>query len=107
MLLVIAGSSVSALDGKVLYTKLRCASCHGKKGEGKYLRPFKAFAPKLNGQYKEYIFNEVKDIKEGLRSNGNTYLHEDYVHDKMKALRVTDEDLKAVARYIANPHLFD
>ncbi len=52
--------------------------------------------PKLNGQNKDYLVAQMKDIKSGARNNGMTMA--------MKAMvaTVTDEEFEAIADYLAN-----
>ena len=51
--------------------------------------------PKLNGQNKEYLVAQMKDIKSGARNNGMSMA--------MKAMvaTVTDEEFEAIADYLS------
>jgi cytochrome c len=51
--------------------------------------------PKLNGQNKEYLAAQTKDIKSGARANGMSMA--------MKAMvaNVSDEEIDAIAAYLA------
>lgn len=112
------GTEVWAQDGKELYTKLTCFGCHGPDGKGmvrkrdrkdkktgkfKYrkgdpLPGFEAY-PKLAGQNATYLYNQMKDIFEGRRTNG--------LSSAMQGIKTfidstaTDEDLKAIAEYLS------
>ncbi|MBB1302847.1 c-type cytochrome [Pseudoalteromonas sp. SR44-8] len=81
-----------AADGAALYTAKMCQTCHGPEGKA----PIMAMYPKLNGQNKEYLVAQMKDIKSGARNNGMTAA--------MKAMvaTVTDEEFEAIADYLAN-----
>ena len=81
-----------AADGAALYTAKLCQTCHGPEGKG----PIMAMYPKLNGQNKEYLVAQMKDIKSGARSNG--------MSAAMKAMvaNVTEEEMTAIADYLAN-----
>ena len=51
--------------------------------------------PKLAGQSREYLANQVKDIRDGRRTNGQAAV--------MKAIvaSLTDAEIDAIARYLA------
>jgi cytochrome c553 len=55
-------------DGGALYAAKGCAACHGPKGH-KTLTPT---YPKVGGQAKDYLVAQMKDIKSGSRSNGQS-----------------------------------
>ncbi|MFQ5661560.1 MAG: c-type cytochrome [Gammaproteobacteria bacterium] len=80
-----------AADGKALYTQKLCVTCHGEAGN----KPIMPQYPKLAGQNKEYMLQQIKDIKSGQRSNG--------MSAAMKALvaNVGDEDIDAIADYLS------
>jgi cytochrome c553 len=65
-----------------------CAGCHGATGDG-----VPAQYPRLAGQYQDYTFAQLQNFKAGSRSNS----------PQMGALakRMSDEEMKAVADYIA------
>lgn len=65
-----------------------CASCHGAVGAG-----IPAQYPRLAGQHQDYTFAQLQGFKSGARSNS----------PQMGALakRMSDEEMKAVADYIA------
>jgi cytochrome c553 len=65
-----------------------CASCHGATGSG-----IPAQYPRLAGQHQDYTFAQLQAFKSGARNNS----------PQMGALakRMSDEEMKAVADYIA------
>jgi cytochrome c553 len=65
-----------------------CASCHGATGSG-----IPAQYPRLAGQHQDYTFAQLQAFKTGARNNS----------PQMGALskRMSDEEMKAVADYIA------
>jgi len=65
-----------------------CASCHGATGSG-----IPAQYPRLAGQHQDYTFTQLQSFKTGARNNS----------PQMGALakRMSDEEMKAVADYIA------
>ncbi len=84
--------NAAAADGAALYTAKSCQTCHGAEGKA----PIMGMYPKLNGQNKDYLLAQMKDIKSGKRNNGMTMA--------MKAMvsTVTDEEFEAIADYLAN-----
>ncbi|WP_428610504.1 c-type cytochrome [Sedimenticola sp.] len=65
---LMAGTTVVAADGAALFKAKTCWSCHGKDAKS----PIMPFYPTLAGQNADYMFNQMKDIKSGARSNGQT-----------------------------------
>ena len=80
-----------AADGQVLYTAKLCQTCHGAEGKA----PIMPLYPKLNGQNKEYLLAQMKDIKSGARNNG--------MASAMKAMvaNVSEEEMAAIADYLS------
>ena len=90
--LVVSGQAFAALDGAKLYQEKTCWSCHGKDAK----TPLKNMPyPKLAGQNASYAEAQMKDIKSGARSNGQTAA--------MKGVMglVSDEEIKALADYLS------
>jgi len=90
VLLTFSSTSFAA-DGKELYTAKGCSACHGADGN----TPMTAAYPKVAGQSKEYLEQQMKDIKSGARSNGQSVV--------MKGIMaaVSDEETSAIAEYLA------
>jgi cytochrome c553 len=65
-----------------------CASCHGAVGSG-----IPAQYPRLAGQHQDYTFAQLQNFKSGARSNS--------AQMGTLAKRLSDEEMKAVADYIA------
>ena len=63
-----AGALAHAADGAELYTTKTCNACHGADAK----TPLLPVYPKLAGQNADYLFNQMKDIKSGTRSNGQS-----------------------------------
>ncbi|ARJ67502.1 cytochrome C4 precursor [Magnetospirillum sp. ME-1] len=82
-----------AADGKALYADKGCAACHGEDAK----TPLQEGFPKLAGQSAEYMLNQMKDIKAGARTNGQSV-------DSMKPIveDMAEADMKAVADYLAS-----
>jgi len=92
--IAIAGLSadVIAEDGAQLYKTKTCWSCHGKDAKS----PIMPIYPKLAGQNADYAFNQMKDIKSGARSNGQTAA--------MKGVMglVSEEQMRAIADWLGS-----
>jgi cytochrome c553 len=65
-----------------------CASCHGANGGG-----IPAQYPRLAGQHQDYTIAQLNNFRSGARSNS--------VQMTALAKRMSDEEIKAVADYIA------
>ena len=94
--------------GKQIYRKgnigervIACKGCHGLKGNGNYATLESANAapvlnaPTLGSQHATYVVKQLKAFKDGTRTNDV-----DKVMRKI-AMGMTDEDIEAVAEYIA------
>ena len=93
-LLAIAAISISGsalADGAKLYGEKTCAACHGPKGD----KPLMPDYPKIAGQNAKYIERQMLDIKNGVRTNGNSAA--------MKGVMVivSDDEIKELAEYVA------
>jgi len=54
-----------AAEGAALYAKASCPSCHGKDG----IKPMAGY-PVIGGQKREYLLLQIKEIRDGVRTNG-------------------------------------
>lgn len=86
----VVGHSAAA-DGAELFMTKTCWSCHGKDAK----TPIMPVYPKLAGQSAEYAFNQMKDIKSGARSNGQTAA--------MKGVMglVNEDEMRAIAEWLS------
>lgn len=84
------GSAVAA-DGATLFQEKTCWSCHGKDAK----TPIMPIYPRLAGQNAEYAFNQMKDIKDGVRTNGQTAV--------MKGIMATvsEAEMRAIADWLS------
>jgi len=84
-------SVASFAAGKSLYMSKTCWACHGKDGNTT-LQP--AY-PKVAGQNKEYLINQMRDIKTGVRSNGQS--------EAMKGVMglVSDDEIVEIADWLS------
>ena len=78
-------------DGEKLYQTKTCFTCHGKDGK----TPIMPMYPKIAGQNAAYTLQQLKDIKSGARSNGQSAA--------MKGVMglVSDDEMKSLSEYIA------
>jgi cytochrome c len=80
------------LDGATLYKERTCIACHGADAKTPILPEY----PKLAGQSELYALQQMKDIKSGARSNGQTPAMRGVMH------LVTDAEMEALARYLSS-----
>jgi len=86
-----AAPAAAADPGQALYTQKGCAACHGPEGR----TPIMSTYPKVTGMPEQYIANQMKDIKSGARSNGQSAV--------MKGIMaaVSEEDIKTIAGWLS------
>jgi cytochrome c553 len=84
-------SADSADSGEALYTAKGCVACHGAGGKA----PIMPTYPKVAALPEPYIVNQMKDIKSGARSNGQSAV--------MKGIMATvsDEEMQAIAAWLS------
>ena len=94
---VIAGVFVLAMptaaigaDGADLFRSHACGSCHGEEGR----QPILSTYPKLAGQNRRYLINQMMDFRSGARSNGTAAVMRGAVS------RLSDEEIIALADYL-------
>ncbi len=88
--LVLSGSAVAS-EGPTLFKTKTCFSCHGKDAKSPLLPTY----PSLAGQNADYAFNQMKDIKEGKRTNGGTAAMKGVMH------LVSDKEMRIIADWLA------
>ncbi|MEB4591626.1 cytochrome c [Candidatus Thiothrix sp. Deng01] len=84
-------ASAASADGAALYTSKACASCHGADAKTSILPVY----PKLAGQNAEYLLEQLKDIRDGKRTNGQAAVMKPIVAS------LTDDEAKELADYLA------
>jgi len=84
-------ASATDLDGKALFTDKTCHTCHGVDAS----TPLIAGYPSIAGQAKEYLIQQITDIKTGKRNNGQTESMRGIMH------LVSDAEIKAIAGYVS------
>ena len=97
--LVLAGSFLSVLgllhpsraaDPLYLYRNYKCHVCHGDNAKSPILNTY----PKLVGQNKEYTFQQIRDIQEKKRTNGQSAIMREMIAP------VNEADIKALSKWI-------
>lgn len=80
-----------ALDGALLFQTKTCWSCHGKDAN----TPILPVYPRLAGQNADYAFQQMLDIKNGARANGQSAA--------MKGVMglVSEPEMRAIAYWLA------
>ncbi len=96
-----AGSEEKVALGKTVYkggnltTQVTaCAACHGPTGMGNPAANY----PRVSGQHAAYVVKQLKDFKKGDRANDSSSIM------RSIAKRMSDEEMEAVAEYMAGLH---
>jgi len=81
----------AAPDGAQLFVAKACMACHGADGR----TPTMPLYPKIAGQNAGYLYNQLRDIKNGSRNNGQSMV--------MKGItaNVSDEEMRTIANWLA------
>ncbi len=81
----------ASADGAATYTAKGCAACHGADAKTAIAPAY----PHIAGQTKEYLSQQMQDIKSGARSNGQSAA--------MKGIMagVSDAEIEILAEYLA------
>ena len=81
----------AALDGAQLFQTKVCFSCHGADAR----TPIQPLYPKIAGQNADYTYNQLRDIKSGSRSGGQSAA--------MKGIMaaVTEVEMRAIADWLS------
>ena len=90
--LLVGGGGVSADQGALLYKEKICHTCHGEDGT----HPVTQDYPVVAGQPVKYLVRQMKDIRDGRRTNG--------LSEAMRAAvaNVSDEEFMVIAEWLAS-----
>jgi cytochrome c len=90
--LLVSMTGVSADRGAELYKEKICHTCHGADGT----HPVTQDYPVLAGQPVKYLVRQMKDIRDGRRTNG--------LSETMRSAvaNVTDDEFEAIAEWLAS-----
>ena len=83
--------NAAAADGGALYASKLCGTCHGMDANS----PIMPTYPKLAGQNAAYASAQIKDIRDGKRTNGLTAAM------KPMVATLTDEEIDAIAEWMS------
>jgi cytochrome c len=87
-----AAASAVAADGAKIYQEKACGSCHGPTGDEPILPTY----PKIAGQNRQYLINQINDIKGGARKNGASIAMQGI------AATLRDDEIVALAEYLSS-----
>ncbi|MCL2020960.1 MAG: cytochrome c [Betaproteobacteria bacterium] len=79
-----------AADGAKLYAEKTCVACHGPKGD----KPLLPNYPRIAGQSAAYAEQQMKDIKSGVRANGQSAAMKGVMH------LVSDAEIKVLSTWL-------
>ncbi len=85
-----AAAAAAKMDGARLYKEKTCISCHGAEGRDPVLPVY----PKLAGQNPEYLFQQLMDIKKGVRKNAMTLAMAGIMTN------VNEQEMRAIADWL-------
>ena len=85
-------AAAQELDGPTLYAQRTCIACHGADAKTPILPEY----PKTAGQNAAYALQQMKDIKSGARTNGQTAAMSGVMH------LVTDAEMQVLADWLAS-----
>jgi cytochrome c553 len=80
-------------QGAGLFMAKGCVACHGINAQSSIMPLY----PNIARQNKEYLINQIKDIKSGARNNGMTELM------KPLLVPVTEDEIKIIAEWLSTP----
>ena len=89
------GGSASAASAKRLF--MTCKACHGKDGKS----PIMPTYPKIAGQNKGYVAQQLKDIMSGSRANGQSAAMKGVLVTPAGEPRFSDADIDLLADYVS------
>ena len=87
---LVISTAAAASDGAELYMKKTCFACHGKDGATPVLPSY----PKVAGQSAVYALAQMKDIKSGARSNGQSAAMQGVMH------LIEEAEMRAIAEWL-------
>jgi cytochrome c553 len=85
-------SGATNIEGMETYANRHCIDCHGSGGK----HPVQSIYPVLAGQNKEYLMQQFKDIRDGIRNNNLTAMMRAIVQE------VTDAEIEVIADYLSS-----
>lgn len=83
--------AIAFADTGALFREKGCAACHGADGS----HPVSPDYPVIAGQNQAYLLRQMKDIRDGVRSNGLSTVM------RATVTGVSDEDFGRIAEWLA------
>ena len=87
-----ATTSMVAAGGAILYKSKSCNTCHGADGNTPLLPGY----PKIAGQNAGYLMQQIKDIRDGKRTNALSSVM------KPMTSNLRDSEIEEIADWLAN-----
>jgi cytochrome c553 len=88
---IVQGDPEKIARGADLFTKIGCQACHGDAGRA----PLEGF-PIIAGQKRDYLLLQIKEIRDGVRKNGQASAMTQVVE------HVSDADAEDLAEYLSS-----
>ena len=80
-----------AVDGATVYLKYNCQICHGEDGRGGVRSGY----PAISGQDQRYLIQQITDIRDGVRENGQTKVMRPVIK------QLGDREIEAIADWLS------
>ncbi len=84
--------TAQALDAAALYKERTCIACHGAEGRAAVMDEY----PNLAGQSSKFLLTQMKDIKNGKRTNAHSVAMKNVMH------LINDYEMAAIATWLAS-----
>jgi cytochrome c553 len=88
---IVQGDATKIAQGAIAFANSGCPACHGDGGS----KPLEGF-PIVAGQKKDYLLLQIKEIRDGVRSNDKADLMKTVVEG------LSDADAEAIAEYLSS-----
>jgi len=88
---LLLSSPTQALDAAGLYIERTCIACHGAEGRVPVMDEY----PRIAGQNAPYLLAQMKQIKDGTRSNSSAQAMKNVMH------LINEEEMAIIAEWLA------
>jgi cytochrome c len=86
-----AASLATSAEGAALFKSKGCPTCHGQDGSHPVIQDY----PVIAGQNANYLLRQMRDIRDGRRTNGLSQMMREAVAP------VTDEEFSSISAWLA------
>jgi cytochrome c553 len=86
-----AASLATSAEGAALFKAKSCPTCHGEDGSHPVIQDY----PVIAGQNANYLLRQMRDIRDGRRTNGLSQMMREVVAP------VTDEEFSSISAWLA------